>query len=72
MAKIEISVTRKGKGIDVQCRMIKDDSDSELVKKAARVILVSLGGFIHSILRKMLGTVNDLSIVPVKGNDSFH
>ncbi|CAH5592329.1 MULTISPECIES: hypothetical protein [Klebsiella] len=72
MAKIEISVTRKGKGIDVQCRMIKDDSDSELVKKAARVILVSLGGFIHSILRKMLGTVNDLSTVPVKGNDSFH
>lgn len=53
MAKIEISVTRKGKGIDVQCRMIKDDSDSEQVKKAARVILVSLGGFIHSILRKM-------------------
>jgi hypothetical protein len=37
MAKIEISVTRKGKGIDVQCRMIKDDSDSELVKKAARL-----------------------------------
>ncbi|EOI5842872.1 TPA: hypothetical protein MNC05_004763 [Klebsiella pneumoniae] len=72
MAKIEISVTRKGKGIDIQCRMIKDDSDSELVKKAARVILVSLGGFIHSILRKMLGTVNDLSTVPVKGNDSFH
>ena len=72
MAKIEISVTRKGKGIDVQCRMIKDDSDSEQVKKAARVILVSLGGFIHSILRKMLGTVNDLSTVPVKGNDSFH
>ncbi|HBR2117522.1 TPA: hypothetical protein L9N02_004012 [Klebsiella quasipneumoniae subsp. similipneumoniae] len=72
MAKIEISVTRKGKGIDVQCRMIKDDSDSELVKKAARVILVSLGGFIHSILRKMLGAVNDLSTVPVKGNDSFH
>ncbi|WP_434663239.1 hypothetical protein ACMYSL_12640 [Klebsiella sp. MISC125] len=72
MAKIEISVTRKGKGIDVQCRMIKDDSDSELVKKAARVILVSLGGFIHSILRKMLGTVKDLSTVPVKGNDSFH
>ena len=72
MAKIEISVTRKGKGIDIQCRMIKDDSDSELVKKAARVILVSLGGFIHSILRKMLGTVKDLSTVPVKGNDSFH
>ena len=72
MAKIEISVTRKGKGIDVQCRMIKDDSDSEQVKKAARVILVSLGGFIHSILRKMLGTVKDLSTVPVKGNDSFH
>ena len=72
MAKIEISVTRKGKGIDVQCRMIKDDSDSEQVKKAARVILVSLGGFIHSILRKMLGAVNDLSTVPVKGNDSFH
>lgn len=72
MAKIEISVTRKGKGIDVQCRMIKDDSDSEQVKKAARVILVSLGGFIHSILRKMLGTVKDLSTVPAKGNDSFH
>ncbi|HBV5320362.1 hypothetical protein [Klebsiella spallanzanii] len=72
MAKIEISVTRKGKGVDVQCRMIKDDSDSEQVKKAARVILVSLGGFIHSILRKMLGTVKDLSTVPVKGNDSFH
>lgn len=72
MARIEISVTRKGKGIDVQCRMIKDDSDSELVKKAARVILVSLGGFIHSILRKMLGAVNDLSTVPEKGNDSFH
>jgi hypothetical protein len=52
--------------------MIKDDSDSELVKKAARVILVSLGGFIHSILRKMFGTVKDLSTVPVKGNDSFH
>jgi hypothetical protein len=64
MAKIEISVTRKGKGIDVQCRMIKDDSDSELVKKAARVILVSLGGFIHSILTKMFGTVKDLSTVP--------
>lgn len=72
MAKIEISVTRKGKGIDVQCRMIKDDSDSEQVKKAAQVILVSLGGFIHQILRKMLGTVKDLSTVPVKGNDSFH
>lgn len=72
MAKIEISVTRKGKGVDVQCRMIKDDSDSEQVKKAARVILVSLGGFIHPILRKMLGTVKDLSTVPVKGNDSFH
>ena len=72
MAKIEISVTRKGNGIDVQCRMIKDDSDSELVKKTARVILVSLGGFIHSILRKMLGKVKDLSTVPVKGNDSFH
>ncbi|EPP7093704.1 TPA: hypothetical protein ACN7GF_003109 [Klebsiella pneumoniae] len=72
MAKIEISVTRKGKGIDVQCRMIKDDSDSEQVKKAARVILVSLGGFIHSIMRKMFGTVKDLSTAPVKGNDSFH
>ncbi|CAH5325090.1 TPA: hypothetical protein ACMEVB_004185 [Klebsiella pneumoniae] len=72
MAKIEISVTRKGKGIDVQCRMIKDDSDSEQVKKAARVILVSLGGFIHQVLRKMFGTVKDLSTVPVKGNDSFH
>ena len=72
MAKIEISVTRKGKGIDVQCRMIKDDSDSEQVKKAARVILVSLGGFIHSILRKMFGPVKDLSTVPVKGKDSFH
>ncbi|EPJ7506829.1 MULTISPECIES: hypothetical protein [Klebsiella] len=72
MAKIEISVTRKGKGIDVQCQMIKDDSDSERVKKAARVILVSLGGFIHSIMRKKFGTVKDLSTVPVKGNDSFH
>ena len=72
MAKIEISVTRKGKGIDVQCRMIKDDSDSEQVKKAARVILVSLGGFIHSILRKMFGTVKDFSTVPEKGKDSFH
>lgn len=72
MAKIEISVTRKGKGIDVQCRMIKDDNDSEQVKQAARVILVSLGGFTHSILRKMFGTVKDLSAVTVKGNDSFH
>lgn len=72
MAKIEISVTRKGKGIDVQCRMIKDDNDSELVNKTARTIQASLGGFIHSILRKMFGTVKDLSTVPVKGNDSFH
>ncbi|MFP8400841.1 hypothetical protein [Raoultella ornithinolytica] len=72
MAKIEISVTPKGKGIDVQCRMIKDDNDSELVNKAVRTIQVSLCGFIHSILRKMSGTVKELSTVPVKGNDSFH
>ncbi|HBM3102608.1 TPA: hypothetical protein LVL76_004884 [Klebsiella oxytoca] len=72
MAKIEISVTRKGKGIDVQCRMIKDAEDSEQVSKVARTIQASLGGFIHSILRKMFGTVKDLSTVPVKGNDSFH
>jgi len=72
MAKIEISVTRKGKGIDVQCRMIKDAEDSEQVSKVARTIQASLGGFIHSILRKMFGTVKDLSTVPAKGNDSFH
>ncbi|HCU2117779.1 TPA: hypothetical protein OUI25_001211 [Klebsiella pneumoniae] len=72
MAKIEISVTRKGKGIDVQCRMIKDANDSELVNTAARNIQASLGGFIHSILRKMFGTVKDLSTVPVKDNDSLH
>lgn len=72
MAKIEISVTRKGKGIDVQCRMIKDAEDSEQVSKVARTIQASLGGFTHSILRKMFGTVKDLSTVPVKGNDSFH
>lgn len=72
MAKIEISVTPKGKGIDVQCRMIKDDNDSELVNKTARTIQASLGGFIHSILRKMFGTVKNLSTVPVKGNDLLH
>ncbi|HHJ4223664.1 hypothetical protein FMJ29_24710 [Klebsiella michiganensis] len=72
MAKIEISVTPKGKGIDVQCRMIKDANDSELVNKTARTIQASLGGFIHSILRKMFGAVKNLSTVPVKGNDSFH
>ena len=72
MAKIEISVTRKGKGIDVQCQMIKDDSDSEQVKKAARVIQVSLGGLIHSVRSQMFGRVKDLPSVPVKKNDSFH
>ncbi|MCG2853593.1 hypothetical protein L5654_08020 [Klebsiella grimontii] len=72
MAKIEISVTPKGKGIDVQCRMIKDANDSELVNKAARTIQASMGGFIHSILTKMFGRAKDLSSVPVKGNDSFH
>lgn len=72
MAKIEISVTRKGKGIDVQCRMIKDTEDSEQVSKVARTIQASLGGFIHSILRKMFGTVKDFSTVPEKGKDSFH
>ncbi|MFN4623386.1 hypothetical protein [Klebsiella pasteurii] len=72
MAKIEISVTRKGKGIDVQCRMIKDANDSELVNNAARTIQISLCGFINSILRKRSGTVKELSTVPVKGNDSFH
>ncbi|HIH4738205.1 hypothetical protein [Klebsiella oxytoca] len=72
MARIEISVTRKGKGIDVQCRMIKDTEDSEQVSKVARTIQASLGGFIHSILRKMFGTVKDFSTVLEKGKDSFH
>lgn len=72
MARIEISVTRKGKGIDVQCRMIKDTEDSEQVSKVARTIQASLGGFIHSILRKMFGTVKDFSTVPEEGKDSFH
>ncbi|WP_200793919.1 hypothetical protein [Klebsiella pneumoniae] len=72
MARIEISVTRKGKGIDVQCRMIKDTEDSEQVSKVARTIQASLGGFIHSTLRKMFGTVKDFSTVPEKGKDSFH
>lgn len=72
MAKVEVSVTRKGKGIDVQCRLIKEAEDSELVNKAARTIQAAMGGFIHSILTRMFGKVKDLSSVPVKGNDSFH
>jgi hypothetical protein len=58
MAKIEISVARKG--IDVQCRMIKDDSDSELVRNSG--LFYCRWGFYHSILTKML-KVKDLSTV---------
>ncbi|STV62414.1 Uncharacterised protein [Klebsiella pneumoniae] len=43
MAIIEISVSRRGKGVQVRTRMVRNDDDSELVRNTAKRIHMSLG-----------------------------
>ncbi|STU38660.1 Uncharacterised protein [Klebsiella pneumoniae] len=50
MAIIEISVSRRGKGVQVRTRMVRNDDDSELVRNTAKRIHMSLGEFIHGLI----------------------
>ncbi|HCB0898968.1 hypothetical protein BUE65_21030 [Klebsiella variicola] len=69
MAIIEISVSRRGKGVQVQTRMLRNDDDSELVRNTAKRIHMSLGGFIHGLVVRIFAKVENISPSPADKNN---
>lgn len=69
MAIIEISVSRRGKGVQVRTRMVRNDDDSELVRNTAKRIHMSLGRFIHGLVVRIFAKVENISPSPADKNN---
>ncbi|MGK3122879.1 hypothetical protein ACCY16_01990 [Candidatus Pantoea formicae] len=54
MAKVVITVTELGRGIDVQCRLEPEEKDSGDVQKVASAVAVGIAGTVTNIIRNSL------------------
>lgn len=54
MAKVIITLTDVGKGLDVQCRVEPDSNDSDRLQAVAAAVGYGLAGHVHDKVRNAL------------------
>ncbi|WOA52526.1 hypothetical protein [Dickeya solani] len=57
MAKVVISITKRARGIDVQCNPEHENGDSNLVKVIAMAVAAGLAGHVNEKVRNAIEKV---------------